>query len=158
MLYITKAAGALAIRDERGAAKALRSLVELLQANTVDEEGAAQDAGTAATKILTSLTDTLPDPTPTMQRAGKLGLLLGIQGASSLTAATASGGNAAADAASTLSKFVPLLRKLAAEPRVTDKANEVVARLSERLVSRSLRAVFRLPPPVFADASESASD
>lgn len=155
LTYVTKAVGALAIRDERGAAKALRSLVELLQEKSVDEQGTSRGA---TTKVLNRLAETLPDPTPAMQRAGKLGVLLGIRGASSLTAVTTTG-NAATNAANTIREFVPLLRKLSNEPRVTNKANEVVARLSERLVSRSLRAAFGLPPPVFesTEASEIAS-
>lgn len=154
VLYITNAAGALAVRDERGAAKALRSLVDLLQ-NKEDKQGEDQEAGkdassatTGITKVLDSLTETLPEPTPAMQRTMKLGVLLGTRGASSL-AATTNSNNAAADTANTIQKFIPLVRKLSQEPRVTSKANEVVARLGERLVSRSLRAAFGLPPPVF---------
>merc|ERR1711957_335737 len=154
LAYITKATGALAIRDEQGAAKALRSLVELLQNNNADEENESPEAGNAATttmaKVLNSLSETLPEPTPGMQRAGKLGRLVGRQGASSLTTTAArSNGNAAANAANAVREFIPLVRKLSQEPRVANKANEVAARLSERLVSRSLRAVFGLPPPVF---------
>ena len=48
-----------------------------------------------------------------------------------------------------MNKFAPLMRKLSQEPRVTSKASEIVARLSERFVSRGLRAVFGLPPPAF---------
>lgn len=162
VLYITNAAGALAVRDERGAAKALRSLVELLQ-NKEDTQGEEQEAGkgsssatTGITKVLNSLTETLPEPTPAMQRTMKLGILLGSRGASSL-AATTNSNNAAADTANTISKFIPLVRKLSQEPRVTSKANEVVARLGERLVSRSLRAAFGLPPPVFETAEPVAS-
>jgi len=158
VLYITKAAGALAIQDERAVAKALRSLVELLQ-NNDDKQSEDQEAGnnspatTGIAKVLNRLTDqvteALPEPTPAMQRTMKLGLLLGTRGASSLAAATKSNGNAATDTANTISRFVPLFRKLSQEPRVTSKANEVVARLGERLVSRGLRAAFGLPPPVF---------
>lgn len=156
VLYITSAAGALAIRDERAAAKALRSLVELLQ-NDGDDAQSDEQPGKGApsatrgiNKVLSGIADTLPEPTPAMQRTMKLGLLLGSRGASSLAAT--SSGNPAANAANTVTKFVPLVRKLSQEPRVTSKANEVVARLSERLVSRGLRAVFGLPPPVFEQA------
>eukprot|EP00584_Thalassiosira_punctigera_P005369 CAMPEP_0172544070 /NCGR_PEP_ID=MMETSP1067-20121228/14306_1 /TAXON_ID=265564 ORGANISM="Thalassiosira punctigera, Strain Tpunct2005C2" /NCGR_SAMPLE_ID=MMETSP1067 /ASSEMBLY_ACC=CAM_ASM_000444 /LENGTH=978 /DNA_ID=CAMNT_0013330569 /DNA_START=63 /DNA_END=2999 /DNA_ORIENTATION=- len=155
LIYITKAASALAIQDERGAAKALRSFVELLQ-NNVDEQSEEQGAGqdspspvtTGIAKLIDSITETLPEPTPVMQRTWKIGLLLGTQGASSLTASTKNS-NAAV---STISKFIPLVRKLSQEPRVTSKANEVVARLGERLVSRGLRAAFGLAPPVFETA------
>ena len=146
LMYITEAVGALAIRDERGAATSLRSLVQLLQDNNAGDGGSSG----AVTKALSRVAETLPEPTPAMQRAGKLGFLLGRRGASSLssTAAATPNSNAAATA-NKIREFVPLLRKLSKEPRVTDKANEVVARLSERLVSRSLRAAFGLPPPVF---------
>lgn len=158
--YITEAAGAFAIRDERAAAKALRSIVEIFQTDgdgQTEEQEAGNDVPATAgiTKILSSVTESLPEPTPAMQRTWKLGHLLGTRGASSLTT-VASNSNAAADAADTISKFVPLVRKLSQEPRITNKANEVVARLGERLVSRGLRAAFGLPPPVF-DAEESIS-
>mmetsp|Transcript_24909 Transcript_24909/g.69914 ORF Transcript_24909/g.69914 Transcript_24909/m.69914 type:complete len:822 (-) Transcript_24909:135-2600(-) len=48
-----------------------------------------------------------------------------------------------------VSKFVPIVRKLAQEPKVQRIANEVVAKLGERLISRGIRAVLRLPPPNF---------
>ncbi|KAL7534614.1 hypothetical protein ACHAXR_005995 [Thalassiosira sp. AJA248-18] len=147
LVYLSQAAGALAIRDERAAANALRSLVELLQ-NDVDDQSKDQADGTGIAKVLNSLSETLPEPTPAMQRTMKLGLLLGTRGASSLTTAT-SNSNAATNTANTISKFIPLVRKLSQEPRVTSKANEVVARLGERLVSRGLRAAFGLPQPVF---------
>jgi hypothetical protein len=87
-----------------------------------------------------------------MQRTWKIGLLLGTRGASTLTAANT---NAATDAANTITKFLPLIRRLAQEPRVTNKANEVIARLGERMVSRGLRAVFGLPEPTFLDTLDS---
>ena len=163
ILYISKVAGALAIRDEKEAAKALRSLVELLQNNNERTRKDQQEAGKEAsatsgiTKILNSVAETLPEPTPAMQRTMKLGLLLGSRGASSL-AATAKNNNAAADTANTISKFIPLVRKLSQEPRVTSKANEVIARLGERLVSRGLRAAFGLPEPTFETERPGATE
>lgn len=159
VVYITHAAGALAIRDEKAAAKALRSLVGLLR-NSDGKDSEEQDVGkdtpsatTGITKVLDSVIKTLPETTPAMQRTMKLGLLLGTRGASSL-AATTNSNNAAADTANTINKFLPLMRKLSQEPRVVNKANEVVARLGERLVSRGLRAAFGLPPPVFETTAE----
>ena len=151
LVYITQAAGALATQDERIAAKALRSLVEVMQNNDQIEDG--KPATSAIAKVLDSFTETLPEPTPSMQRTMKLGRLLGTRGVSSLATA-ADNGNVAVSTANQMSKFLPLVRKLSQEPRVTDKANEVVARLGERLVSRSLRALFGMPPPVF-EAGES---
>ena len=52
--------------------------------------------------------------------------------------------------------IIPLVRKLSQEPRVTAKANEVVARLGERLISRGLRAFFGLPEPTFDSGGSSA--
>ena len=164
IIYISKVAGALAIRDEKEAAKALRSLAELLQNNNErsgeDQQEAGKEAPSATagiTKIVNGVVEKLPDPTPAMQRTMKLGLLLGSRGASSL-AATTKNNNSAADTASTISKFIPLVRKLSQEPRVTSKASEIVARLGERLVSRSLRAAFGLPEPTFETLRPGATE
>ena len=73
-------------------------------------------------------------------------MLLGTRGASTLSPANS---NAATDATATVAKFIPLIRRLLNEPRVTTKANEVIARLSERIVSRGLRAAFGLPEPAY---------
>lgn len=158
LIYFTQAATALSIRDEKSAAKAIQSLVHALQNNkdvtSEKEDGAEKDSKvpTPVTSFLDSLredlAETLPEPTESMKRTMKLGLLLGTRGASSL-ATTTSRGNAASATASTISKFTPLVRKLSQEPRVRQKAGEIVARLSERLVSRGLRAAFSLPPPEF---------
>ena len=51
------------------------------------------------------------------------------------------------------SKFVPIIRKLGQEARVQRAASEIIARLGERVLSRGLRAVFGLPPPVFNGVS-----
>ena len=153
ILYITQAASALVRRDDKGAAKALRSVVELLQGKDEDSEESPATNGIA--KILNSVTEALPEPTPAMQRTKKIGLLLSSRGASSLAATTTSS-SAATDTANTISKFIPLVRKLAQNQRVTAKANEVVARLGERLVSRGLRALFGLEQPTFDSAGSSA--
>jgi hypothetical protein len=156
VLYITNALGVLAKADGRAAAKALRSLVEHLQDNTgnqIKEQGNGKDssssATTAITKVLSSIIETLPAPTPAMQRSMKIGRVLGTRGASSLAAASNNSNSAAAATVDTINKFIPLIRKLSQEPRVTSKASEVVARLGEKLVSRGLRAAFGLPPPAF---------
>lgn len=148
--YITKAVDTLAIHDERGAAKALRSLIDLLQAsagNIESGENLQSSASTGIAKILNSVVDSLPELPPSMQRTKKIGELIGSRGASSLV--TSSNTNAAADTVNTISKFTPIVQKLLQEPRVTSKASEVVARLSERVVSRSLRAAFGLAPPSY---------
>jgi hypothetical protein len=192
LMYVTKAVGALAIRDEQNAAKAIQSLLGILQGGNKqggDDKGdsSSSKVESGVTHVLESLrsniVETLPEPvrigsqprlhsvlkfpaidsfflvfsvqkTPAMQRTWKLGLLLGSKGASSLTSSKT---NAAADAAQTITKFVPLIRKLSQEPRVTNKANEVIARLGERMASRALRAAFGLPAPVFEAVHEAAS-
>eukprot|EP00984_Skeletonema_dohrnii_P021911 scaffold11055_cov109-Skeletonema_dohrnii-CCMP3373.AAC.2 len=160
LIYFTQAAGALSIRDEKSAAKAMQSLVHALQSNKeeVNEKEGVEKESKVPTPIVSfldtlreDLAETLPEPTASMKRTMKLGLLLGTRGASSL-ATTTSKGNAASATASTISKFTPLVRKLSQEPRVRQKAGEIVARLSERLVSRGLRAAFSLPPPEFETA------
>lgn len=83
--------------------------------------------------------DVLPDPTPSMRRLGRIISLLD------------GGGD------TDISKFAPIVRKLAQEPKVQRTASEIVARLGERVLSRSLRSVFGLPPPVFDGKSSSAS-
>jgi len=152
VLYITNALGILAKADGQAAAKALRSLVEHLQDNN-KEQGNGKDssssATTAITKVLSSIIETLPEPTPAMQRSMKIGRVLGTRGAFSLAAASNNSNSAAAATVDTINKFIPLIRKLSQEPRVTSKASEVVARLGEKLVSRGLRAAFGLPPPAF---------
>ena len=154
VLYITNALGVLAKADGQAAAKALRSLVEHLQDNTgnqIMEQGNGKDSSSSATvaitKVLSSIIETLPEPTPAMQRSMKIGQILGTRGASSLAAASNNSNSAAAATVDTINKFIPLMRKLSQEPRITNKASEVVARLGERLVSRGLRAAFGLPPP-----------
>ena len=114
ILYITTAASALAIRDEKSAAKALRSVVELLQGKGEQSEDSNSPATNGIAKILNSVTEALPEPTPAMQRTMKLGLLLGNRGASSLAATTTSS-NAATDTANTISKFIPIVRKISQE-------------------------------------------
>lgn len=79
----------------------------------------------------------LPDMTPSMRRFSRVVSLLG--------------GGSDTD----ISKFVPIVRKLAQEPKIQRTANEIVARLGERIMSRSLRAIFGLPPPKFDGKSSS---
>lgn len=144
LLYITRAFGALSNPDGPAAtAKALRILVEHMQ----NEQEAGNNATKAMTKVLSIVVDTLPEPTPAMKRTLKIGRVLGTRGVSTLAAT--SNKNAATDTIDAVNKFVPLMRKLSQEPRVMSKASEIVARLSERFVSRGLRAVFGLPPPAF---------
>ena len=79
----------------------------------------------------TEINSVLPEMTPSMRRFARIVTLLGV------------------DSNTDYSKFVPIVRKLAQEPKIQRAASEVVARLGERVLSRSLRAVFGLPPPSF---------
>ncbi len=117
LLYVSQVLTALSIRDERGAAKALQSLVEAIQVSA-ENSGAEGESATGVMNILNSLRsnlgEKLPEPTPSMQRTWKLALLLGTRGASSLTSSAVSN-NSASDTANTIAKFIPLVRKLSSE-------------------------------------------
>eukprot|EP00537_Pseudo-nitzschia_pungens_P007682 CAMPEP_0172362378 /NCGR_PEP_ID=MMETSP1060-20121228/5996_1 /TAXON_ID=37318 /ORGANISM="Pseudo-nitzschia pungens, Strain cf. cingulata" /LENGTH=927 /DNA_ID=CAMNT_0013084871 /DNA_START=408 /DNA_END=3191 /DNA_ORIENTATION=- len=81
----------------------------------------------------------LPKPTESMAKFGKILSLLDI------------------GAETDYSKLVPIIRKLALEPKVQRTTNDVTARLGERALSRTLRSLFGLPAPVFDGKSHSAS-
>jgi hypothetical protein len=122
--YLVKASRAIAINDEVAAIRAFRSLQALLQ----NDEN-----------LQSNIKEVLPDPTPSMQRLGRVVALLDLSSETDV------------------SKFVPIIRKLAQEPKVQKSANEILAKMGERVLSRSLRAVFGLPPPIFDGKSNSAS-
>ena len=124
-------------------AESLGYLVKASQSLAVRDEVAAVKAFRSFQKLIQrdgsfeeDIKGSLPEITPTMQRFSRIITLL-------------DGGD--------VSKFVPIVRKLAQEPKVQRTASEVVARLGERVLSRSLRSVFGLPPPVFNGKSSSAS-
>ena len=122
--YVIEASRALAINDEVAAVRAFRALQEILERQ--DEEGGIQKG------VSDSLQQVLPEATPTMKRFGRILSLLGAQGGQTDPA-----------------KFVPIVRKLAQEQRVQRATSEIIARLGERALSRSLRSAFGLPPPKF---------
>jgi hypothetical protein len=133
--YTLDALRALAINDEVAAVRAFRSLQEIFQ------EGRAENGSDRVRqKVTEDLRDVLPEPTPSMKRFARILSLIGAQ-------------NGQSDPA----KFVPIIRKLWLEPRVQRTANEVVARLAERLLSRGLRAAFGLPPPKFGARSDTST-
>lgn len=125
--YIVEASRALAINDEVAAVRAFRSLQEILARQ--DEEGGIQQG------VTDNLQQVLPEATPTMKKFARILALLGAQGGQTDP-----------------SKFVPIVRKLAQEQRVQRATSEIIARLGERALSRSLRSAFGLPPPVFNGA------
>lgn len=127
--YFLEAFKALAINDEIAAVRAFRSLTEIIESRSDGIDGMRKRVGD-------DLRDVLPEPTPSMRRFWSILELLGAQ-------------NGKAEPA----KFVPIIRKLSQEPRIQQTANEIVARLGERLLSRGLRAAFGLPPPKFGSAS-----
>lgn len=131
--YLLEAATALAIRDEVAAVKALRSLSDVVQSRDEGIDGMRKQASD-------SLKGVLPDPTPSMRRFWSILELLGAQSGETDPA-----------------KWAPIFRKLSQEPRVQQTANEIVARLGERLLSRGLRAAFGLPPPKFGSASAAST-
>ncbi len=118
--YIAEAVRALAIRDEVAAVKAFRTLEAILQ---------ARDQNTNQDILREHLSDVLPDPTPSMKQFGRITTLLGARGSSSDP-----------------SKLIPIVRRLSQEPKIQRVASEILARLGELILSRSLRAVFGLPP------------
>lgn len=148
VLYITRALGVLVKPDGPVAAKVLRALVEHLQTEQEAGNDLPSSVTTAMSKFLSSIMDTLPEPSPSIQRTMKIGRVLGTREASTLSSSSSSK-IAGADTVDAINKFVPLLRKLSQEPKITNKASEVVARLGERAMSRGLRFMFGLPPPVY---------
>lgn len=132
--YFLEAARALAINDEVAAVRAFRSISEIFQSSSGSAD--ADGVETIRRRVTDNLRDVLPEPTPTMRRFNSVVELLGAQ-------------NGKTDPA----KFAPILRKLAQDVKVQQTASEIVARLGERLLSRSLRAAFGLPPPQFGSAS-----
>ncbi|GAX28070.1 aarF domain-containing kinase [Fistulifera solaris] len=129
--YLAKAGQALAINDEVAAVRAFRSIQQLLDARVRAD---SEDEGDSP-KWETSLE--LPEMPPTMRRSQKILDLLLSQ--------SAEGSDPA--------KFVPLVRKLIQDERIRRSAQDVVARVGERVLSRSLRSTFGLPPPLFGKAS-----
>jgi len=124
----------------------LAFLFKAIQALAINDEVSAVKALRSLQAVISRESDlgeevkgVLPEPTSSMVRFGKIITLLDV------------------GTDTDFSKFVPVFRKLAQEPKVQRTANEIVARLGERVLSRSLRALFGLPPPVFDGKSHSAS-
>jgi len=123
ILYLSKAVQAISINDDISALYAFRSFRSIVgQQRGLGEE----------------VQGVLPQPTESMKRFGKILSLLDIGGDSDTK-------NTKQDN----SKFVPIIRKLALEPKIQRKLNEITARLGERALSRSLRSLFGLSPPTF---------
>jgi len=133
--WVMEASRALAINDEVAAVRAFRSLQEILQ-----DLGSENGVQVARRKVRNELEEVLPEVSPSMKRFGKILALLGAQ-------------NDQTDPA----KFVPIIRKLAQEPRIQRAAAEMVARLGERMLSRGLRAAFGLPAPDFGRRSDGST-
>jgi len=128
--YVVDASRSLLTNDDAGVAKALQSLQSIIERASAEEADTSVEG--VSKEIRESLSEALPEPTPSMQRFARIALLLGARGSRTDP-----------------SKFVPLVRKLSQEPRVQRTTSEVVARLGERALSRTLRAAFGLPPPEF---------
>ncbi|KAL3912438.1 MAG: hypothetical protein SGILL_006882, partial [Bacillariaceae sp.] len=126
--------------------ESLQYLLKAIQALAINDEVSAVKAVRSFQSVLTrekgigeEVRDVLPEPTTSMVRFGNIVTLLDV-------------GND-----TDFSKFVPIFRKLAQEPKIQRTASEIAARLGERALSRSLRALFGLPPPVFDGKDHSAS-
>lgn len=116
--YIFEASRAVTINNEVEATRALQSLLS------------AEDNSVRYDRLRKSVVEALPEPTPRMKQSWKILNLLGAGGSNSDP-----------------SKMVPVVRKLSQEPRIQRVATEIVAKLGERLLSRSLRLAFGLPQP-----------
>ena len=127
--YILEASRALIINDEVELVRAFKALQSVFL-----EESNARYSASVVQEIL-------PEPTPSMAKLTNLLSLFAAQGANGDPA-----------------KFIPLIRKLGMEPRIQRTASEIIARLSERALSRSLRAVFGLPPPQFPNGRSDVED
>mmetsp|Transcript_12623 Transcript_12623/g.16888 ORF Transcript_12623/g.16888 Transcript_12623/m.16888 type:complete len:920 (+) Transcript_12623:281-3040(+) len=125
--YIMDAFRSLSENDETAAVKMSRIIGILSQRLGSDAKNDDFEQ-----ELREGLDGALPEPTPTMQKFLRIATLLGARGSNTDP-----------------SKFVPLVRKLGQEPRLQQTAGEIVAKLGERLLSRTLRSFFRLPPPVF---------
>ena len=125
--YIIEASRALAINDEVAAARAFTTLQEIASAAVGGEAGSE--------KVRETLSGVLPEATPSMQQFWRISLLLGARGSGSDP-----------------SKIIPLVRRLSQEAKIQKAAREIVARLGERVLGRSLRALFGLPQSEKAEA------
>lgn len=141
--YVLEASRALAINDEVAAVRAFRSLQNLLKQQPLpsgNPRDILNDVDGVRQRIGRDIRGALPEATPSMLRFSRiLSLVVGGSGESDP------------------SKFVPIARKLAQDPRVRRTASEVVARLGERVLSRGLRAAFGLPPPDFGRTSSAST-
>lgn len=129
--YITEAIRAFTIDDDVAAAKAFSTLQTMFDGTASSIDGGATE------RIRDTLVETLPEASPSMKRFWRIASLLGARGTNSDP-----------------SKLIPIFRKLGQEPRIQRVSSEIVVRLGERTLSRSLRAMFGLPPPSFEKGGE----
>jgi len=131
--YLLEASRALAINDEVALVRAFKALRNVVEASSNDLDVDGENAFSARDVVQ----EMVPEPTPAMKNFLKILSLIGAQGTNSDPA-----------------KYIPLIRKLGGEPRIQRLSSEIVARLSERALSRSLRAMFGLPTPIFSSIEE----
>lgn len=122
-------------------AQAGRALAISDEISAVNAFRSLQSIAGQETDLGSQVKGVLPEPTESMARFGKILSLLDLRSPSETD----------------YSKLVPIIRKLALEPKIQKTANDVTARLGERALSRTLRSLFGLPPPVFDKGDHSAS-
>jgi len=126
--YVLEASRALLISDEIATVRAFRLLRDIISAQ---EEGKDQ-----VDQLRKDFGDALPDTSPKMTQFLRITSLLGATGNSS-----------------DLSKLFPIFRKLGQDVRMQRVATEMVAKLGERILSRSLRGAFGLEPQSYDSES-----
>lgn len=134
--YMIDAAQALAINNEVAAVRAFTTLQHIFAAVAGDED--------SREKVQKDLRGILPEPTPSMQQFWRISVLLGSR----------SGGGDGGAGSSNSEKLIAILRRLSREPKIQQVASEIAARLGERILSRSLRALFGLPQSNAKSASK----
>ena len=147
--YVLDAVRAFSINDEVAAVRAFRSIADIVESS--QRENGFDDV---RKRVTNDLRDGLPELTPSMKRVSTIvRLLIGsgenndIDGTNPVSSGSSTTNRPRKKSNQDPTKYVPIVRKLASSPKVQTAANEVLARLGERLLSRGLRAVFGLPPP-----------
>jgi hypothetical protein len=152
--YVLDALKSFAINDEVAAVRSFRALSSIVQQQQ-NQDGGNNDSSDVKKRLTDQIRDGLPEMTPTMKRLATISTLL-------IGSNTDNSNKEQTSSSSLLStqdptKFVPIIRKLSSSPKVQQTTNEIVARLGERVLSRTLRTIFGLPPPSFGVGSRTTT-